>query len=88
MTPSGEIDLQANLHFAELGLLPSALQGFANGLNRYQDEIRGFNRHIWTSYIEGQKVIPPLLSGGFIEYKSVISVLFLKVGTIVLNHPT
>jgi hypothetical protein len=30
----------------------------------------------------------PLLSGGFIEYKSVISVLLLKVGTIVLNHPT
>jgi hypothetical protein len=34
----------------------------------------------------GKKAIP-LLSGGFIEYKSVISVLLLKVGTIVLNHP-
>jgi hypothetical protein len=33
------------------------------------------------------KVIP-LLSGGFIEYKSVINVLLLKVDTIVLNHPT
>jgi hypothetical protein len=30
----------------------------------------------------------PLLSGGFIEYKSVISVLLLKVAIIVLNHPT
>jgi hypothetical protein len=27
------------------------------------------------------------VSGGFIEYKSVISVLLSKVGTIVLNHP-
>jgi hypothetical protein len=35
-----------------------------------------------------EKVIPPLLSGGFIEYKSVISVLLLKVRTIGLNHPT
>jgi hypothetical protein len=32
--------------------------------------------------------MPILLSGGFIECKSVISVLLLKVGTIVLNHPT
>jgi hypothetical protein len=30
----------------------------------------------------------PLLSGGFIKYKAVISVLLLKVSNIVLNQPT
>jgi hypothetical protein len=30
----------------------------------------------------------PLLPGRFIEYKLAIGVLLLKVGTIVLNHPT
>jgi hypothetical protein len=33
----------------------------------------------------GKKVIPALLSGGFIEYKSVINVLLLKIGTIQLR---
>jgi hypothetical protein len=42
----------------------------------------------FIGYIGWQKSNTPLLSGGCIKYKSVISVLLLKAGTIMLNHPT
>jgi hypothetical protein len=65
-----------------------------NGM--FNEDILNITNRRWMERIDnyfilfivsgGKKVIPPTVQR--IKYKSVISVLLLKIGTIVLNHPT